>query len=254
MRLPTGLAITALISSCGSTPDVPHNLSMSDTIRVVAADSLQERNPFAGMWVNAAYVADLLKTRSPRKTDVPEMSCINVPDKMGDSTVMVYGFHEGGAWLTFTKNKDRYELYDAEAASKHMEFESLGNDKVKFNKVEFVRVSVNPNPEFPILEALLFKGKYTNDQGNAIELLPGGEVKGLPGFSYYKPLIDYADQGMQVDQVLLGSDKSNTTNYGFKFRQDSLILYRLNCLEKDTANNICAVVEFGTPFLRLKKL
>jgi hypothetical protein len=41
--------------------------------------------------------------------------------------------------------------------------------------------------------------------------------------------------------------------YGFAFRDNALIVYRLNCLAFDSTNQMCGVVENGAELLRLEK-
>jgi hypothetical protein len=96
-----------------------------------------------------------------------------------------------------------------------------------------------------ILEEVLFRGHYQGDNGLHVEFTGNGEVSGLGNFKTYSAYVDYADQAMQVDQIGLGSSKDSEKNYGFRFNHDTLRIYKLKCLEFDSINNVCAVLDFG---------
>ena len=96
-----------------------------------------------------------------------------------------------------------------------------------------------------ILEEILFKGKYTNSEGKTIEFKPNGQIVGLDKFHFYDPIIDYFDEGMQVDQIRIGNSQNELDYYGFKFNKDTLSLYKLNCIEFDSTSNNCGIVEYG---------
>ena len=67
----------------------------------------------------------------------------------------------------------------------------------------------------------------------------------MDNFKYYRPEIDYYDAGMDIDQVGLGNSQNELEWFGFKFKKDTLELYKLNCLTFDSAENRCVEVDYG---------
>ena len=104
-----------------------------------------------------------------------------------------------------------------------------------------------------ILEEILFSGSYKLNN-NTINFSLDNKVTGLNGFSYYEPMIDYMDVAMNIDQLVLSNDKNERNLYGFKFIEDSLFIYNLKCMEKDSITGDCYVVDFGSILFKLKKV
>lgn len=84
-----------------------------------------------------------------------------------------------------------------------------------------------------ILEQILFAGKYSLN-GKPVELKENGQLTGLQDYTFYIPIIDYNDAAMQVNQIYLKKDSKSPEYFGFKFEEDTLNIYNLNCIEYRT--------------------
>jgi hypothetical protein len=198
--------------------------------------------PFAGFWVNEIYVKNIARTRSPRECQNLLESCINIPTRTLKVTSMVSGFHEGAAGMTVLKNKDKFQFYyeyDDTIRNLAYDIQIISNEKIKIGKNTFVKT----NEKF--LEDILFSGEYLDSAGSKIQFLKDGHIAGLGSFTVYNPIYDYLDPGLDVDQIGLGESPKNITWFGFKFDQDTLLIYKLNCLVPDSTDNTCLKVENG---------
>ena len=208
---------------------------------------------FSGLWVNEEYVKKLKKTGSPRASQDINESCITIPERTLQATNMVSGFHEGGADWVVVKKGVKYEIYNKDLTAPTRSIEILSPDKIKVGDQYFSKLKHpdHKRVDLNILEELLFSGHYQLQDGKAVEFKLDGGVSGLDSFSYYNPIIDYADEAMNIDQIELGSTKENLQPFGFRFNSDSLIIYKLKCLEYDSANKQCGVVSFGDPMYKM---
>lgn len=244
--------ISILIISCNSSHDSVtesnSNNSSTDTNSILA---------FSGLWLNKKYYEELMKNKSPRisQTLIDE-SCIYMPTTINGKAMYILSFHEGSGELSITKKSDNYYVdgweYDS-PRPKLIEYHSKDNS-LKIGNTQFIKlrqkVPINENPK--ILEEILFGGNYKlNDK--TINFSFDNKVTGLDGFSYYDPFIDYADAAMNIDQLVLSNDKSERSLYGFKFIKDSLFIYNLKCMQKDSTTGDCYVVDFGSVLYKLKK-
>lgn len=200
---------------------------------------------FAGYWLSEDYYEGIMEHHSPKKAQ-DESQFIIIPGRTLQQLIIIYNFHEGGAFLKILKHGPNYEVWEVQDDSLTQMLypvELISSTKIKLKGKTFVKIDLQH--ERKILEALLFKGQYSNAAGKTIEFKANGQVLGLDPFSYYEPVIDYYDAGMQVDQVGLGHSEKDLEWYGFKFNTDTLELYKLKCLEFDSAGNNCVEVEFG---------
>ena len=153
----------------------------------------------------------------------------------------------GGAITSLATNKELndYDLYfkDKESAASMVDYlleDSLlqiGNDTLfKFN---------DEYEDAHILDKILFEGKYLNGDEEVI-FTADGKVKGFKPFSIYQPVIDYFFPGMQCDQLLIGhSEMEARERIAFKFSNDTLQLFDLNCIQYEQEYNYCTEVERG---------
>lgn len=212
---------------------------------------------FAGLWVNEEYANEVKKTKSPKATKVPEKSCIYIPKRTLTPTVMVFGFHEGGENIIFIKNNLTYEVWSQSEKVKRNDVEIVTPEKIKIGDTYFVKVA-NPNLKdnnLGVLEGLLFKGHYINcDSSNAaVEFTDNGQVKGLSNVVGYLAMVDYADVAMDIDQIIFRYPEDKMQNFGFKFKRDTLLLYKLKCIDSSGEGGACTAVDFGQLQYRLLK-
>ena len=185
----------------------------------------------AGSWLSEDYYNSINLYKSPRKAQ-DNSEYIFIPDSLPANATLIYNFHEGGTVSLKAIQKISWE-------------------KIKINDKTFVKI--NPlHEKYMILEEILFKGVYKSIDGKDVEFKNTGEVVGLDNFHYYLPMIDYFDVASDVDQVDLGSTDKNTVRFGFKFNQDALEIYKLNCLTYEEKQ--CVEVGFGELAYKLWKV
>lgn len=213
---------------------------------------------FSGVWVNELYVRKLTATKSPRASqDAAEVSCITIPRRTLQTTRFVYGFHDGRSDMEVVKKGDQYLLHpqtDDKTPLKSIEL--VTPDKMKVGKDVFIKVApgkVAEQADLGILNSLLFQGAYTTDLGKTVTFTPDGQVQGLEHFTTYSPMIDYGDAGLDVDQLILSAPGKKEESFAFKFDKNTLLIYRLKCVEFDNVNKRCNVVDFGDLLYRLQK-
>jgi hypothetical protein len=228
------------------------NLSATKEIKTPIANFkiLDTIVPFSGFWVNEVYVKNINKSKSPSKSQNLSESCITIRGRTLQSTSMVSGFHEGAAEMTVLKNGNRFQFYykyDDTIKELAYDVQIISGDKIKIGNNIFVKT----NEKF--LEDILFSGVYLDSLGNKIQFLKDGRIIGLNDFRMYDPIYDYVGPGMDVDQIDLGQNLNKMTHYGFKFNQDTLLIYNLNCLVIDSTDNSCMQVDFGDIKYKLTK-
>lgn len=224
--------------------------NFESNIASVTANEVIVPVPFAGEWISEEYLERINSTGSPRSAQENIEACfIRIPDTTHQSTAMIYNFHESGGELVALKEDGKFVLREKQqfgAAPLTLIIEPIAPDKIRLGQKSFIRLQpVSNDQETRILEAILFKGTYTTNQGKKVEFTHQGEVKGLDGFRYYVPVIDYFDAGLQVDQVGLGPAQDALTYFGFKFEGDRLALYQLKCVTFNKDENRCVEVDFG---------
>jgi hypothetical protein len=238
------ITIFGLLFSCTSN-DRTQDDSKKLTDQFKSLDTLVS---FSGYWLSEDYHNSIRQFKSPKKAQ-DGSQFIFIPDRTLQQTIMIYNFHEGGTFLKILKHGDGYEIWEVQDDSltqRLYSVEIISATKIKLGDKTFVKINSLKNKDtYQILEKILFEGQYTNSNGKTIEFKPNGQVIGLDNFTYYDPIIDYFDAGMQVDQVGLGNSQSELDWYGFKFNRDTLELYKLNCLTFDSTDNRCVEVDYG---------
>ena len=237
-------AIIGLLFSCSS------NNRQQDGATTFTDDfkKLDTTVSFSGCWLSEDYYNSIRQFNSPKKAQDGSQFIV-IPDKTLQQTIMIYNFHEGGPFLKILKHGNDYEIWEVQDDSltqRLSTIEVLSATKIKLGDKTFVKINPLKNQDTEqILEEILFKGQYTNSNGKTIEFKPNGQVIGLDNFHFYDPIIDYFDEGMQVDQIRLGNSQTELDYYGFKFQGNTLELFKLNCIEFDSTSKNCGVVEYG---------
>jgi hypothetical protein len=192
-------------------------------------------NSLVGCWITEDYFNSINEFKSPQKAQDGSLFFV-IYDTTRNETMMIYNFHEG-------------------APQSLKDIQVISPTTIKLADKIFVRINALPKENnYRILEEILFKGRYTTTEGEKVEFKNNGQVEGLGNFHFYSALIDYYDEGRQVDQVLFWKEsKDKSEYYGFEFKADTLELYKLHCLEFDGTSNACGVVEFGQLIYKLYK-
>lgn len=243
-RLLFTILTTGLLLSCSSS-DKQEN---DKTVTSVDIKTFDTTIYFAGTWLSEDYFNSINKFKSPKLAQ-DGSSFISIPDRTLKKTMMIANFHEGGPSLTILKNQDKYQIWEMQDDSivgLTGDIEVISDTKIKINDKNFIKINPFTSDDyFKILEEILFKGVYTDSNGKNIEFKNNGEIVGLDKFHYYRPLDDYFDSGSQVDQISLSTIEKEYNWFGFKFNNDTLEIYKLNCLQMDSVNNDCVIVENG---------
>jgi len=244
IRLLFAILTTVFILSCSSI----EKQNKDRTAKYVNINTFDTTIYFAGTWLSEDYFNSINKFKSP-KLGQDGSSFITIPDRTLKKTMMIENFHEGGPSLTVLKNKERYQIWEMQEDSivgLTADIEIISETKIKIGDKIFIKINPSSCEDyFKILEEILFKGIYTDYNCKNIEFKNNGEVVGLDKFHYYRPLDDYFDIGSQVDQISLSTIEKDYNWFGFKFNYDTLEIYKLNCLQMDTINNDCVIVENG---------
>lgn len=214
--------------------------------------------PFAGNWISETYLRDIREHQSPRKAQESIEECyIQLPANTLRPATMVINFHEGISDLVVVSNNNVFQLWEKQGdtlSSVKYSIQPISTDSIKIGDKLFVKINSSSSGNEPqILEEILFKGMYISKKGAQIEFKSNGEVTGLGKYIFYKPLLDYFDAGLQVDQVGLGETPDKLEYFGFKFNKNKLDLYKLKCDAYDEVDKRCVEVSYGIKAYDLQK-
>jgi hypothetical protein len=246
--------VTIGLLSCGS----DSKPTEQSTAPPISFKSTSVPVPFAGNWISGTYLSDIQERQSPRKAQETIEECyIELPDQTLRPATMVINFHEGISDLVMVNNNGVFQLWEKQGdtlSSVKYGIQTLSADSIIIGDKLFVKINSIRNGNEPrILEEILFKGTYSSKKGEQVEFKSNGEVRGLGKYKYYKPLLDYFDAGLQVDQVGLGETADKLEYFGFKFKKDRLELYKLKCDVYDDIDKRCVEVSFGEKLYELQK-
>ena len=219
--------------ACNSNHDVRHADATSGDATI--ADDFKRLDTalsFAGFWVNESYITSVTKTKSPTKAEIPNVSCFTIPGRTLQQTLVIYGFHEGDGRLVVLKHGASYEIWGFEDSLEDKKFDIvfLPENKIQVGNDKFVRLQHSSVEELRIFEQILFQGKYLKDS-DAVEFTADGNIKGLDDFKKYSVVVDYDDRGDRADIIQMGTQRYDEQDFGFKFRNDSLYIYELKCVD-----------------------
>jgi hypothetical protein len=212
---------------------------------------------FTGAWVNEIYVDSIRKNRSPRQDQWISESCINIPDSTLKTTSMISGFHEGGAEMVIVKDGNQYQFYDPEFKTPKDIIKPMSPDRLRIGNQYFQKLK-QPDMEkyeWGILNEILFDGKYQSQDGKEVVFEIDGYIKGLDSVTYYQPHADYTgDQDLGLDRISMGQSQGHVHEYGFRFDSDTLIIYRIDCLQYDSMAHECGLEKLGELRWKLQKM
>lgn len=209
---------------------------------------------FAGLWVNETYIDKIRKTKSPRQSQDVMESCITIPSRTLQVTRMVAGFHEGAADMVVVKDRDRYKLYDADLSTLQKEVELISSSRIRIGDQYFSRMSHHDTTltDLGILEELLFSGRYERERGKEVVFTADGRIQGLDSFARYIPTIDYtAGSLVDFDLINMETAKNRETTYGYRFKGDTLLIFRTTCAIWDSESNFCDSIAAGPMLYKL---
>lgn len=200
----------------------------------------------AGSWVNQKYLSHLQETKSPKKAqDMASISMLQWPNTPVEQGMILWEWHEGMP-LSLEKVSDttwQVQAGEEEAILALLSENTFLYQADTFQKIEAVQEYLG--------NALLFEGDFTMEE-KTIRFQANGQVLDLAdSLSYYAVLLDYYDQGREVDLVRLGKDAASAQLYPFQFKQDTLYIYELAC--KQEQDGSCVEIDRGEEIWRLVK-
>jgi hypothetical protein len=185
--------------------------------------------PFAGVYVNADYVAKIRQNGSPRLDQDTSASCIKVPPRTLQVTRMVWGFHDGGADCVVLKDSNDYAFYSADLKHLMWTIVPVDSQRIIIGDKAFLKLQHPDTTKYDwgILEELMFAGKYLSRRSDTVVFTADGQVSGLGDYRSYDPKIDYSDPDArsEYDQIFLSQGPDAREEFGFRFAGDSLLLY-----------------------------
>ena len=216
---------------------------------------------FAGVWVNEDFVNDLHITQSPAHSPVKEgISCIVIPARTLISTSPISGFYEGSAERVVVKDGDQYLLCNPDLKNGdtiHIDVLSPTRIKIQHTYLYKLMRGDKEMKDYGILEELLFSGNYKTADGKDVVLGEDGTVSGLDIFTKYEPNITpnnlYREAETDVDYITFTTSKGTTEEYGYKFKMDTLSIYKIKCLKRDVKSNSCYLETYGDKVFELIK-
>jgi hypothetical protein len=270
-RLFLCLIVYTCILSCSSPTGLANSSANTDSAGKHAAKTsiIASREPvphfktldtalsFAGVWVNEIYFDSIRNNRSPRLDQGIGKSCIIIPDRTLKETRMVWGFHDGGGSIVVVKDETRYQFYDPELKLPSDTIEPLLNSRLRIGDQYFRRLN-HPDTsknDWGILEEVLFSGRYQNEDGKEAVFGRNGHITGLGSASYYEPEIDYSDRAdRQIDRIRLGQSHEKLKEYAFRFDEDTLLIYTIDCLRYNADEHDCDSSKLGELKWKLRKM
>ena len=240
IRLFVTLLTCSILFACNSTNPKPSAPIASHVINFKTLDTVV---PFAGFWLNEKYVKKIGRTKSPRECQDISETCLWIPARTLQSSSISSDLHEGGVEMVLVKKDNTFQLYnkDGDTISNFAyDIQVITPEKLKIGKNTFIKT----NEHF--LADILFSGEYRDSLNNIVQFLKDGHIKGLGAYAVYDPWYDYVTEpDVDADQVDMGHDSIHTENFGYRFKQDTLLIYNLNCLEYDSSAHYCNEAALG---------
>ena len=165
-------------------------------------------------------------------------SCITIPGRTLQPTSMVSGFHEGAGEMVVVKKDNTFQFYykyDDTIRDLAYDIKVISAEKLKIGKNTFIKT----NETF--LADILLSGEYQDALGNTVQFSKDGHVTGLGKYAVYEPWYDYVTEPeVDADQIDFGRyDVKSIAHFAYRFKQDTLLIYNLNCLDYDSSANYC---------------
>lgn len=227
----------------------------------------------SGCWVDEKYVHRVLSGMSLYDAQIGQLTHFRMKDcysrviwfnkKCKDTALIIY-INEVGYYVTFRKTRSGYSvrkgIVDEDDSVEYVKI--LAPNKISIKGMVFIRLPIDTgiyDQEPPIIEYLLFKGKYITSTGKEVEFTKNGQVKGLDTINYYLPFVDYYEPGPTRDKLILTRNLNKPflygyrPYYGFKFNKDTLNIYKLDCKVRDSASHECFEVENGPLLYKMWK-
>lgn len=278
MRLPSLFALAALgtLAACQTgQPDTERNpttAATSDSINapapavaVAPAKLARQLSPLmSGVWVKAAFIDALARTRSPLAVartpaarDITAFS-LDLRRAQADSVPFdaVLGTHEGGVWqvylrpgrqaqalplsyIDYSDESSRYELrYGLQNADTVLLLDKYDRQNRRRESVAYRRVIARPGRDG--VEAMnkglnlavnqtLLAGRYTGvdsvGQPVQVQFTPDGRVTGLAPFRTYQINVDFIGPQSNLDKVVFNGYTPQQRDLAFRLSHDTLRLY-----------------------------
>ncbi len=257
----TTFSFLLVLSSCNS---IPAN-SSPDLVNELEK---QFKPILHGVWVQADYMDDIVKTKSPFKSG-EKLSFITqlIIDTSGSSSDSMFvglalGNHEGSALiLYFKQGKTSNSLvtningFEEDTASYELGYEAKGMDtalviyhfaenlklldKIKYIKVAGVSTvgSLEDGFQYMVNKKLMTGSYLVTDSagvGKSVRMTNEGIITGLPGFGNYYVLTDFVASEDNTDKICFDIQTTLQSCFAFKFIGDTISLFKTSKDETDT--------------------
>jgi len=257
-------------------PAHPINDSLKKTMMLTESEKFRQefKSILEGIWVKSAYIADVIKTKSPYQSrkELLGVASMDIVLSKGDRDSSRIGFslnnHEGSEFTLYfslgrksTCLKTNLPDYDDKANFYEIGYDIQGSDtslvlyhyakdnrlieSTKYMKV--ANAAIDPDDAAwgigYIINKKLISGSYTttDSTGNRLKIKFNnkGEVSGFLDFRKYYINTDFiVGPANNVDQIYLETDSKFQKMYNYKFIEDTLNLYET----KNNADSTLLVV------------
>jgi hypothetical protein len=256
------ISFLILLFSCNSTDDQVPVQSTNELI--------QQFKPFLhGVWVQADYIDDIVKTKSPVKsgeklTFITEL-IIDTSNISADSLIagIALGNHEGSDLiLYFKQGKTPTSLiayingFEDEPDSHDLGYEIRNDDTLLtichydknqklLDKIKYMRVA-EVAPGSTLEDGFQYMvNKVTDSAGIeiSVKLTNDGIIDGLPGFKTYYVITDFvASPEDSADKICFDIQTDRQSCYTFEIRKDTIDIFKAPVGEPDTLTKVGSTV------------
>ncbi len=257
----TTFSFLLVLSSCNPIPDK----TSPDLVNELEK---QFKPILHGVWVQADYMSDIEKTKSPFKSG-EKLAFITqlIIDTSGNSTDSIpvgitLGNHEGSDLILYFKegktptslvtningfeeDTASYELgyevnsVDTSLVIYHFTENQKLIDKIKYIKVAEVSTAGSLEDGFQyMVNKKLVTGSYlvTDSAGveRSVRMINEGIITGLPGFGTYYVITDFVGSECNTDKICFDIQTNLQSCFAFKISNDTISLYKTSKDEADT--------------------
>lgn len=216
-----------------------------------------------GAYISVDYLEELKKHGSTKMAQEKATMSTATIDRIAHKSFFknTWGFHEGSdsEQIHYISEVEGIVVTNTGDTLYYLDFSRpdelvVTGDKERYHLIKYS--SKAKNADFhEIINEVLLKGKFIS-QKDIIEFTSKGKVIGLDSVIAYSFNIDYYDAGMEYDMIYLTFEESEFEKYfGYSIKDDSLLIYRLNCDQMIEDNpSYCVKYSKGETIYRMKKI
>lgn len=217
-----------------------------------------EIKDLSGEWVNTKYLNAVRKTKSAK---ISQDACIHSFIRFtNDTALFVYSLHEGiSVKISMLKQNSFICNFPENIKTKLY----ISNDTLFFyengTKESFFKYDIYANEDMlndRLLNKEIFSGEYTiiDSLNKKLIFQEDGTVTGFWNYKSFFIQYDYIDAGCNLDILYLRVEPIDRYEYTWQFKNDTLQIYKLDCIEYDSINKLCLETKKGKLIYRLLKI